>query len=112
MKWSITTSWMEGESKMAASKKDLRTCDKGHQYYKTSDCPICPICERERKPDNGFLALLTAPARRALENNGITSLQKLSEYSEKEILQFHGMGPTSIPKLRTALQEEGLSFKE
>ncbi|MCP3742363.1 RNA polymerase alpha subunit C-terminal domain-containing protein [Rossellomorea sp. BNER] len=96
---------------MTASKKSLRTCKKGHQYFKSSDCPTCPICEQERKPDDGFLSLLSAPARRALENNEITTLQQLSNYSEKEILQFHGMGPASIPKLRTALHSKGLSFK-
>lgn len=97
---------------MAASNKTLRTCSNGHQYYKSSDCPSCPICEQERKPGNGFLSLLSAPARRALEHHGITSLQQLSQYSEKEILQFHGMGPASLPKLRTALKENGLSFKD
>ncbi|MFB7641991.1 RNA polymerase alpha subunit C-terminal domain-containing protein [Peribacillus butanolivorans] len=96
---------------MATSKKNVRTCNKGHKYYKGSDCPACPICEEERKPDNGFLSLLSAPARRAMENNEVTSLQQLSKFSEKEILQFHGMGPASIPKLRTALETNGLSFK-
>jgi len=91
--------------------KNLRICSKGHEYDKSSDCPVCPICEQQRKPDNGFLSLLSAPARRALEHNGITSLQDLSKYSEKEILQFHGMGPASLPKLRGALKEKGLSFK-
>ena len=43
--------------------------------------------------------MLSAPARRALESNGVTSLQQLSTYSEKEILKFHGMGPASLPKL-------------
>lgn len=93
------------------AEKELRTCDKGHKYYKSSDCPTCPTCEQERKPECGFMSLLSAPARRALAHNGIQSLQQLSTYSEKEILQFHGMGPASIPKLRTALAEEGLSFK-
>lgn len=96
---------------MATSNKELRTCKKGHQYYKSSDCPTCPMCEQERKPVSGFLSLLSAPARRALEHHGITTLQDLSTYNEKEILQFHGMGPASLPKLRAALQEEGLSFK-
>ncbi|MCM3337890.1 RNA polymerase alpha subunit C-terminal domain-containing protein [Paenibacillus sp. MER TA 81-3] len=96
---------------MGTSSKNTRTCNKGHQYFKSSDCPTCPICEQERKPDTGFLSLLSAPARRALEQNGITSLEKLSTYSEKEILQFHGMGPASLPKLRASLQEKGLSFK-
>ncbi len=93
------------------TEKELRTCDNGHNYYKSSDCPTCPTCEQESKPESGFLSLLSAPARRALENNGIDSLQQLSAYSEKEILKFHGMGPASLPKLRTALEEEGLSFK-
>jgi DNA-directed RNA polymerase alpha subunit len=96
---------------MTSSEKNLRTCNKGHNYYKSSDCPTCPICEQERKPETGFLSLLSAPARRALENNGITSLQQLSTFSEKEILQFHGMGPASLPKLRRALENEGLSFR-
>ncbi|UAL52972.1 MULTISPECIES: RNA polymerase alpha subunit C-terminal domain-containing protein [Metabacillus] len=96
---------------MTTSQKNLRTCNKGHKYYKSSDCPTCPICEQERKPANGFLSLLSAPARRALENNGISSLQELSKCSEKEILQLHGMGPASLPKLRTALKENGLSFR-
>jgi len=97
---------------MAALQKNLRTCSKGHQYYKSTDCPTCPACEQERKPENGFLALLSAPARRALENNGITTLQQLSTYSEKEILAYHGMGPASLPKLRAALEDNGLSFKK
>jgi predicted RecB family nuclease len=88
-----------------------RVCPKGHQYNKTSDCPTCPVCEAERKPKEGFLSQLAAPARRALENKGITSLEELSKFSEKEILQLHGMGPGSIPKLRIALKAGGLNFK-
>jgi DNA-directed RNA polymerase alpha subunit len=96
---------------MSTQTKTLRTCPKGHQYHKTSDCPTCPICEEERKPKDGFLSLLAAPARRALENNGITRLDQLSKFSEEEILKFHGMGKTSIPKLKKALAEKSLSFK-
>ncbi len=92
-------------------ERKLKICPNGHRYYKSSDCPTCPICEVERKPKEGFLSLLAAPSRRALENKGITSLQKLAEYSEKEILDLHGMGKTSIPKLKTALKEVDLSFR-
>jgi hypothetical protein len=80
---------------------NLRTCKSGHQYYKSSDCPTCPVCEEGRKPKEGFLSLLVAPARRALENEGITSLKKLSNYSEAEVLSFHGMGPRKESLLRT-----------
>ncbi|MBS4172883.1 RNA polymerase alpha subunit C-terminal domain-containing protein [Bacillus sp. FJAT-49736] len=97
---------------MPVSEKYERICRNGHKYYKTSDCPVCPICEQERKPENGFLSLLSAPARRALENNGITSLEELATYSEKDLLQLHGFGPSSLPKLREALMENGLSFRK
>lgn len=55
---------------------------------------------------------LVAPARRALENNGIKTVQQLSGFSEAEILTFHGMGPGSLPELRKILKENGLSFKK
>lgn len=66
--------------------KTFRTCKNGHNYNKSSDCPTCPIC--------------------------ITSLHRLSEYAEKEILKLHGVGPSTIPNLRIALEELGLSFKK
>ena len=94
------------------STNNLRICDKGHKYYKTSDCPVCPACEKVRKPSADFLTKISAPARRALEREGIDSLFKLSKYTEQELLDFHGMGPGTIPKLRNALKEKGLSFKK
>ena len=93
-------------------KKVLKICSKGHKYYKSSNCPTCPICEKERKPVSGFLSLLSAPARRALENAGITTVKQLSKLSETELLKLHGMGPGSLPKLRAALKEKKLSFKK
>lgn len=95
-----------------SSTKNLRTCRKGHQYYKSSDCPTCPVCERERKPAGGFLSGLSAPARRALETHGITSLKKLASLTEKELLAFHGMGPASLPTLRNSLAAAGLTFRK
>lgn len=96
---------------MLSADKNQRTCKNGHQYYKSSDCPTCPVCEELRKPKDNFLSLLAAPARRALENNGIKTLQELSKYNKKEVLSFHGMGPSSIPKLEKLLNESRLSFK-
>ena len=53
------------------TKGRLKTCKKGHQFYKSSDCPTCPVCEEERKPKDSFLALIGSPARRALERENI-----------------------------------------
>jgi DNA-directed RNA polymerase alpha subunit len=89
-----------------------KTCSQGHTFYKTSECPTCPTCEELQRPKSGFLSVLSAPARRALENAGVTTLTTLVKYTEKEILSLHGMGPGSMPKLKSALQEKGLTFKE
>jgi DNA-directed RNA polymerase alpha subunit len=97
---------------MASAKKTLRICPKGHKFYKSSDCPTCPTCEAENKPETGFLSKLSNPARNALQDKGITTLTELAQYSEREILKLHGMGPRSIPTLKQALMDAGLSFKE
>jgi hypothetical protein len=94
------------------SIRNRRVCENGHVYYKSSDCPVCPVCEKDRASTGNFLSKLSAPARRALEGACITSLKLLSKYSEKEILKLHGMGPSSIPRLRDALKKSGLNFKE
>jgi hypothetical protein len=90
--------------------KRLKTCDKGHQFYKSSDCPTCPICAVENKPESGFLSLLSGPARGALVHAGITTLTQLSRYSEREILKLHGVGPKSLPTLKGALRDAGMAF--
>lgn len=93
------------------AEKKLRICPNGHQYYKSSDCPVCPVCEKERMPEAEFLTRLSAPARRALEGAGIRTLQQLSAHTERELLAMHGFGPASIPKLRKLLVEAGLNIK-
>lgn len=92
-------------------ERTLRICPKGHRYYKSTDCGTCPKCEQENKPTEGFLARLSSPARNALIHEGITELEQLAEYSEKEILALHGVGPATMPILKIALEEENLDFK-
>jgi DNA-directed RNA polymerase alpha subunit len=94
------------------TEKSVRFCEKGHRYYKRSDCRSCPTCDRENKPESGFLSKLSSPARNALVREGIDTLEKLSEYTEKEILKIHGIGPASLPTMRTSLEEGRLAFKE
>lgn len=93
------------------TKGRLKTCKRGHQFYKSSNCPVCPVCEKERKPKESFLAFIAAPARRAIEREHIKTLSDLSRYSEKEILALHGMGKSTLPKLQELLKTEGLAFK-
>jgi DNA-directed RNA polymerase alpha subunit len=97
---------------MASEKKTLKICPQGHKFYKSSDCPTCPTCAANNKPQSGFLSKLSSPARSALEAQGITTLTELAKYSEREILKLHGMGPRSMPTLREALMDAGLSFND
>ncbi|NHE56281.1 RNA polymerase alpha subunit C-terminal domain-containing protein [Cyclobacterium plantarum] len=94
------------------SQKTRRTCKFGHTFYKSSDCPTCPTCEKLKAPASGFLAMLSNPARNTLLHHGIDTIQKLSSYTENEILQLHGMGKASLPALHNALAAEGLKFKD
>jgi hypothetical protein len=64
-----------------------------------------------KKTTEEILATVAAPARRALENAGIKTPQQLSRYTIAELLALHGIGPSSIPKLRKVLKANGLSFK-
>lgn len=95
-----------------AAEKVLKVCEKGHTFYKSSECTSCPTCDKENKPESGFLSKLSSPARNALIHEGIDTLQKLSTYTQKEILKLHGIGPASLPTMRSSLEEEGLSFKD
>jgi len=95
-----------------STQKTLRVCEKGHRYYKSSDCPSCPDCERERAPDSGFLSKLSVPARQALEHENILNLQQLATWSKKEVLALHGIGPASIPVLEKELAAVGLRFRK
>jgi DNA-directed RNA polymerase alpha subunit len=88
-----------------------KVCENGHLFDKTSNCPICPICDKIRQKSEKVFVGLSAPAQRALMNNGIYSLQDLSNYGENQLLQFHGLGKSSIPKLKRMLQDANLHFK-
>src|SRR5690554_2854 len=94
-----------------ATEKTKRTCKYGHTFYKSTDCPTCPTCEKLKKPASGFLALLSNPARNALLHQGIDTIEKLSTHTEKEILKIHGIGKASLPIFHKSLEEKGLSFK-
>ncbi len=58
------------------------------------------------------LPKISQPALRALAGAGIHSLEQLTNFSEKEIEQLHGMGPKALGILREALADMGLSFAD
>ena len=58
----------------------------------------------------GLPTTIGAPALRALDGAGITSLAQLEGYTPEEIGELHGVGPKAIRLLEAALQEHGLTF--
>ena len=91
--------------------KRRKVCAQGHVFYKSSDCPTCPTCEAAKRPADGFMSGLAAPARRALERAGLTTLAKLARKREAEVAELHGMGPNALGKLRASLEKAGQSFR-
>jgi DNA-directed RNA polymerase alpha subunit len=60
-----------------------------------------------------FISLMkkmSKPAQRAILNSGIATLEELASLSEKDVAQWHGIGPNSLKTLRAILEENGLSF--
>ena len=53
---------------------------------------------------------LGKPAQRALANAGIKDLKQLSELTEKEFMQLHGIGKHSLQIIKTAMTENELAF--
>jgi hypothetical protein len=69
--------------------------------------------DQEKRYQGGLpLDKLAAPARRALANAGITSLDDLTKFTEKQISDLHGVGPNAMRDLQTALDTAGLKFAE
>ncbi len=52
-----------------------------------------------------FLDKLSKPAMRALLAEGIDSFEILAEYSDKALLDLHGLGPKSMPIIHEALEK-------
>lgn len=51
-------------------------------------------------------------ARRELAVNGITRFAQLTDRSERELLDIHGVGPKAIRILREELHARGLSLRD
>jgi DNA-directed RNA polymerase alpha subunit len=53
---------------------------------------------------------LAAPAQRAIQSTGVTTLEELSKMSEEEILNLHGTGKNALRVITETLKENGLSL--
>jgi predicted flap endonuclease-1-like 5' DNA nuclease len=51
-----------------------------------------------------------APATRALNNAGYTTLRQLAEVPRSDLANLHGMGPRALAIIQAALEEHGLTL--
>lgn len=51
-------------------------------------------------------------APRELAGNGITRYEQLTDWTERELLNIHGVGPKAIRILREELAARGLSLRD
>lgn len=73
---------------------------------------LSSVCVVSHVVEGDFLrGVIATPARRALEKEKINSLEKLSNYSEKEIMQLHGFGKNAMQKLKVYMNENHVSFR-
>lgn len=91
--------------------KTTRLCVNGHEFIKSSNCLVCPICEKSKPINNLFLKQFSAPARRALEKLEIGRVQDICNYTENEITHLHGMGPKALEIMNTLMKEHNINFK-
>lgn len=59
---------------------------------------------------DALLKKLANPAQRAIQTLGITTIEQLSKYSEKEIAELHGIGKNAMKIIAQTLNEIGLTF--
>ncbi|WP_228376378.1 helix-hairpin-helix domain-containing protein [Chryseobacterium sp. JAH] len=73
---------------------------------------ISPVCNDQHEVSNDFLkGVIAMPARRMLEREKIDSLDKLADYSEEELMQFHGFGKSTVQRLKIYMKDNHFSFK-
>lgn len=57
-----------------------------------------------------FPVKLARPALRALEGAGIRRLEDFRKFTEGQVMEFHGMGPNAMGKLKVAMATAGIDF--
>lgn len=58
------------------------------------------------------LEKLAKPAQRAIQNEGITKIEQLSEFTEKEFSRLHGIGKSAMMIIKETMKDQGINFKE
>ncbi len=79
-------------------------CEKGHRFERSGSCTVCPICDKENAPQDAFLSVLSAPARRAFVAHNVLTLSDYLKYTREEVLSWHGVGPKALTLIDDMLE--------
>lgn len=90
---------------MAAKKTARKTSTKTSR--KSDSAPSDVIAGPPKANPPG----ISNPAKRALQNIGITKISELTKHREDDLAALHGMGPTGIKALKAALKAQGKTFR-
>ena len=60
--------------------------------------------------DSEFAGVVSRPAQRALEAAGFSTMEELTQVSDKQLLGLHGFGPKGIRMLNAELSKRGLAI--
>jgi predicted flap endonuclease-1-like 5' DNA nuclease len=73
---------------------------------------VVAVRSRPGQPEPGLPSGLGKPAERALAQAGYIRLAQFTSITEADLLRLHGVGPRAAARLKHALDEHGLSFRD
>ena len=71
-----------------------------------------PRVRSPREQGSPLPRTIGAPATRALRELGVTTLEQVADYSAADLGAIHGVGPIAVTRLREAMAEQGLAYRE
>lgn len=95
-----------------SQKSVLHTCKNGHSFSRAGNCTVCPICDKAASKSEKIWTNLSAPARRALHANGIDTVEKISTITKRELVSWHGIGPSALRLIEQQMASCGVGFAE
>lgn len=66
----------------------------------------------KEQAESAFPKGVSKPAQRALASVAVTQLDQVTQFTERELLALHGMGPKAIRIMKAALQAQGKTFAQ
>jgi large subunit ribosomal protein L21 len=100
------------EVKLLTRKPAAAKQDEAEAEEKPKAAPKKAPAKKAESADGGLPEGLGAPATKALEEEGLTTLEQVAGKTEAELLELHGVGPKAVETIKEALAAENLSLEQ